>query len=135
MSGLDGLGWPSDESDTPETDAIADDGETAWGAKTAQFMMLARKFERELALMKKILADPAAVHQNLLRGTIAYTKDALRHVIGDTELMTSKAQIAELERKLNQATDRIRDMLKADDGQAFKEARKWLDANFPEDNE
>ena len=35
------------KSDTPETDAIADDGNTPWNAKTAQFMMLARRLERE----------------------------------------------------------------------------------------
>ena len=37
--------------------------------------------------------------------------------------------------RAEQATDRIRDMLKADDGQAFKEARKWMDTNSPERSE
>ncbi len=32
----------------------------------------------------KILSDPAAVHINLLRGTIAWTPEHLRHVLGDS---------------------------------------------------
>ena len=34
--------------------------------------------------MLKILSDPAAVHINLLRGTIAWTPEHLRHVLGDS---------------------------------------------------
>lgn len=44
----------------------------------------ARIIAAEYRNMLKILKDPVAVHINLLRGTIAWTPEHLRHVIGDS---------------------------------------------------
>lgn len=49
--------------------------------------------EQELAQLKAILADPDAVHVNLLRGTIAMPSvRQMRHVIGDAQYETLEAQ-------------------------------------------
>jgi hypothetical protein len=39
---------------------------------------------KELEQIKAILADPVAVHLNMMRGTIAWTPANLRHLLGDT---------------------------------------------------
>ena len=44
----------------------------------------ARIIAAEYRNMLKILKDPVAVHINMLRGTIAWTPEHLRHVIGDS---------------------------------------------------
>lgn len=46
----------------------------------------ARIIAAEYRNILKILGDPVAVHLNLLRGTIAYTREGLKHVMGDTQL-------------------------------------------------
>jgi hypothetical protein len=38
----------------------------------------------ELEQIKAVLADPVAVHLNMMRGTIAWTPANLRHLLGDT---------------------------------------------------
>jgi hypothetical protein len=38
----------------------------------------------ELEQIKAIIADPIAVHLNMLRGTIRWTPEHLRHLLGDT---------------------------------------------------
>ena len=40
------------------------------------------QLERELAEIKAVLADPLAVHLNMLRGTIQWTPANLRHLLG-----------------------------------------------------
>jgi hypothetical protein len=50
--------------------------------------------------IKAILADPVAVHLNMMRGTIAWTPANLRHLLGDTgdaraELASLKATLAD----------------------------------------
>jgi len=55
---------------------------------------------KELEQIKAILADPVAVHLNMMRGTIAWTPANLRHLLGDTgdaraELTSLKATIAD----------------------------------------
>jgi chromosome segregation ATPase len=55
---------------------------------------------KELEQIKAILADPVAVHLNMMRGTIAWTPANLRHLLGDTgdaraELASLKATIAD----------------------------------------
>jgi hypothetical protein len=50
--------------------------------------------------IKAILADPVAVHLNMMRGTIAWTPANLRHLLGDTgdaraELARLKATLAD----------------------------------------
>jgi hypothetical protein len=39
---------------------------------------------KELEQIKAVLADPVAVHLNMMRGTIAWTPANLRHLLGDT---------------------------------------------------
>jgi len=43
----------------------------------------------EIAQIKAILANPVAVHSNLLRGTIAWTPEHLRHILGDYSELTA----------------------------------------------
>ena len=40
------------------------------------------RLERELEQIKAILADPLAVHLNMMRGTIKWTPANLRHLLG-----------------------------------------------------
>ena len=63
----------------------------------------------ELATLKIQLADPAAVHANILRGTIALTKAAAIHIAGlpadiEQQLADANAQVATLAQQL---TDEI----------------------------
>ena len=44
----------------------------------------ARIIAAEYRNMLKILKDPVAVHINMLRGTIAWTPENLRHILGDS---------------------------------------------------
>ena len=44
----------------------------------------ARIIAAEYRNVLKILKDPVAVHINMLRGTIAWTPENLRHVLGDS---------------------------------------------------
>ena len=44
----------------------------------------ARIIAAEYRNVLKILKDPVAVHINMLRGTIAWTPEHLRHVLGDS---------------------------------------------------
>ena len=46
----------------------------------------------ELAQLKTILADPNAVRLNMLRGTIAWTPETLRSVLGEMEPVTPPIQ-------------------------------------------
>jgi hypothetical protein len=41
--------------------------------------------KEELEQIKTILADPLAVHMNMMRGTIKWTPANLRALLGDTE--------------------------------------------------
>lgn len=43
----------------------------------------AERLERELEQIKATLANPHAVHLNMLRGTIQWTAANLRHLLGD----------------------------------------------------
>ena len=43
------------------------------------------RLERELEQINTILADPLAVHLNMMRGTIKWTPANLRALLGDTE--------------------------------------------------
>lgn len=43
----------------------------------------AERLEREIEQIKAILANPHAVHLNMLRGTIQWTHANLRHLLGD----------------------------------------------------
>ena len=43
----------------------------------------AERMERELEQIKAVLADPLAVHLNMMRGTIQWTPANLRHLLGD----------------------------------------------------
>ena len=52
----------------------------------------AERLERELEQVKTILADPLAVHINMMRGTIKWTPANLRHLLGDS-LNDTPAQI------------------------------------------
>lgn len=44
----------------------------------------AERMERELEQVKVILADPLAVHLNMMRGTIKWTPANLRSLLGDS---------------------------------------------------
>ena len=60
--------------------------------------------------------------------------DDLKAKLSETviHLATRNSEIAELKSKLGMAMDIIKDMEKNDDAQAFKEARKFIKANAPE---
>lgn len=72
----------SKKTETPLTDAV-------WSA-TAQIdgieaLRMLRSHGEEMekrATINSVLSDPAAVHINMLRGTIAWTPENLRHVLG-----------------------------------------------------
>ena len=49
---------------------------------------------KELEQIKAVLADPVAVHLNMMRGTIAWTPANLRHLLGDTG--DARAELASL---------------------------------------
>jgi microcystin degradation protein MlrC len=108
-------------NDTPRTDAIAHRGYNE-SAYIAEMTGLARELERQLeqerqdrkqaeldvcrALgerndaraesdqIKAILADPVAVHLNMMRGTIKWTPANLRALLGDTG--DARAELASL---------------------------------------
>lgn len=44
------------------------------------------RLERELEQIKAILADPLAVHLNMMRGTIQWTPANLRSLLGDSDI-------------------------------------------------
>jgi len=48
------------------------------------------ELERELAQIKAVLADPLAVHLNMMRGTIKWTRSNLWHLLGCQEGMSYK---------------------------------------------
>jgi len=108
-------------NDTPRTDAIAHRGYNE-SAYISEMTGLARELERqleqerqdrkqaeldvcralgerndarkELEQIKAILANPVAVHLNMMRGTIAWTPANLRHLLGDTG--DARAELASL---------------------------------------
>ncbi len=75
-------------SDTPRTDAILallPGGQSCDPQAVADDLRPEiAKLEREIEQIKAILADPVAVHLNMLRGTIKWTPAHLRHLLGDT---------------------------------------------------
>jgi hypothetical protein len=46
----------------------------------------AERLERELEQIKAILADPLAVHLNMMRGTIKWTPANLRSLLGYSDI-------------------------------------------------
>jgi len=62
----------------------------------------------EIAQIKAILANPVAVHSNLLRGTIAWTPEHLRHILGDySELTAVTEQRDGLRSGIDYASDQL----------------------------
>ncbi len=54
-----------------------------------------RETVAELEQIKKIIADPVAVHLNMMRGTIAWTPENLRHLLGDEDKVRDLVKMLE----------------------------------------
>ncbi len=61
---------------------FADSGESTGGIMTHEALETLAAAYRDVL---RILKDPVAVHINMLRGTIAWTPEHLRHVLGDSQ--------------------------------------------------
>lgn len=87
-----------EDCDAPRVDRIAElEHELADSEKVANTLaeangkLIAEKLEleRELDQVKAILADPLAVHLNMMRGLIQWTPANLRHLLGDSHHETT----------------------------------------------
>lgn len=59
----------------------------------------------ELAETKAALADPKTVHANILRGTIALTRDQALHIAGATDYDSLRAEVEQLTETLNNQSE------------------------------
>jgi len=77
----DALKWAiSDGSDTRLARRLEKAGK--WGSAGDNALEIVAEAYNN---MIRILQDPVAVHINMLRGTIAWTPEHLRHVLGDSQ--------------------------------------------------
>ena len=80
---LDAMDWSPVFPKMPIDAALefADSGESTGGIMTHEALETLAAAYRDVL---RILKDPVAVHINMLRGTIAWTPEHLRHVLGDS---------------------------------------------------